>query len=169
MTRALRGEPAATLPPLDDPRVPWRARMLRKAAAARSTARRFDPEPDRVDELRATVERERIAHNARYHNAAPDSTKHEPPATRAEQVQDMLTTGMEPAEIVAHLGIKPGSVVRALERAGRTDLIAPFERLRRQADKKLCPKCEAVWIWPSSTGCRPCANAAAHERKRSAA
>lgn len=156
-----------TLPALNDPRVPWRARMLRKTAAARAGQRRIDEqdELDRVEQLRANVERERIAHELRYrHNI--EARAHEPATTRAQQVEELLSIGMDPAAIVAHLAIKAGSIVRALERAERRDLVPPFEKLRRQDRKVPCPMCGRVLVHQDSTGCRPCANAARSTGRR---
>jgi len=147
-----------TLPPINDPRVPWRIRRLRQAAAGRSTQRRTDAE-ERVDELRAWVERERIAHELRYHTTMPQPHLHEPAQTRVEQIEELTRIGMDPAGVVAHLGIKPGSVVRALERAGRKDLTPPFERLRRRDRKKPCPMCEKELINEESNACRACVSA----------
>ena len=54
-----------------------------------------------------------------------------PASMRAELVAQAIEAGMTAPQIVADMGIKPGSIVRALERAGRKELIADFERMRK--------------------------------------
>lgn len=46
---------------------------------------------------------------------------------RAEDAADLLSAGESPAVIAQRLGIKPRSVARALQRAGRNDLAGAFE------------------------------------------
>lgn len=117
-----------TLPPVTDPRVPWVARMKRKAAQDRAARA-----AERVDELRDWVESERIAHVIRFHCPPPP---HGAKATdRAAWVEKMLSHDVPPDEIVQRSSVGIWALVRALERAERTDLRLPFERLVYAARK----------------------------------
>jgi len=64
---------------------------------------------------------------------APNLTRGKamPVKDRAAYIERALIEGSTAAEIVTDLGIKAGSVVRALERADRRDLIPEFDRLRK--------------------------------------
>lgn len=54
-----------------------------------------------------------------------------PPHDRADLIDAMFEGGLTAEQVVDEMGVRPGSIVRALERAGRVELIAPFEQLRR--------------------------------------
>ena len=67
------------------------------------------------------------------HTPEPDIT---PGATmsrheRAAAVELRIEAGWTCEQIVEEMGVKPGTIVRALERVGRRDLIAGFDRLRK--------------------------------------
>lgn len=61
-----------------------------------------------------------------------------------EEVEAM--SGVDPARICYALGLKPGSVAKAMYRAGRPDLAAPFNALdwhsRKHKLTKLCAPCK---------------------------
>ncbi len=44
----------------------------------------------------------------------------------AEEVEFLHSMGYRPLAVAEHLGIDPGSVARALTRAGRADLAGPY-------------------------------------------
>lgn len=68
-----------------------------------------------------------------------------------EEVEFLRSCGTSDAQIATRLGVQPGSVAKAVRRAGRPDLAAPFERLANAARprgprdrKKVCPGCGGV-------------------------
>lgn len=50
---------------------------------------------------------------------------------RVAAVELCLEAGMTARQIVAEMGVKAGTIVRALERCGRRDLIPEFDQLRK--------------------------------------
>ena len=47
----------------------------------------------------------------------------------AEEVEDLRSYGSSPEDILTALGLKPGTLSRALYREGRADLAHPFDRI----------------------------------------
>ena len=74
----------------------------------------------------------------------------------AEDVEWMLSNGGTVPRILASLGRKPESVARALYRAGRSDLAAPFNREADIARRHPCADCDAL-VAHGSTRCKRCA------------
>lgn len=78
--------------------------------------------------------------------------------TVLEEVEFMLEASESPHTIADMLGIKAGSVARALLRAGRPDLSNRFETARRSQESHPCADCGARVSWRTAERCRPCGN-----------
>jgi hypothetical protein len=85
--------------------------------------------------------------------------------TYAEEVEHLASMGIAPATIIQQLGVKPGSLERALHRAGRHDLAAILAPLACQ--KAACVDCGTPLARAGRQRCRPCYTAT--RRARSAA
>lgn len=84
-------------------------------------------------------------------------TRGRPSAITAEEAEFLLSCGQSPHEICRSLGIKAGSVARAMERAGRQELAATFERVRRATLAHPCVDCGGPVASPAAPRCRRCA------------
>ena len=73
-----------------------------------------------------------------------------------EDVSDLLAAGESPATIASRLSMQPGSVARALYRAGLTDTARVFEAARRSLQHKPCVDCGAHVSCRKAQRCRPC-------------
>lgn len=73
-----------------------------------------------------------------------------------EEVEFLLSCGVSAFRIAAQLGMKPGSVERALHRAGRPDLAPRFTALRHAEERVPCPECGDL-IGRKAKRCYPCA------------
>ena len=77
----------------------------------------------------------------------------------AEDVEWLLSAGVGHTEIAARLKLKPGSVARALYRAGRPDLARPFNSLHVRSRDRQCVDCGGRCSH-TSTRCTACGIAA---------
>jgi hypothetical protein len=71
----------------------------------------------------------------------------------AEEVEFLASTGAAPSAIVQQLDVKPATLVRSLERAGRLDLAMIVRPVVNR--RKPCADCHAP-VDHSSTRCRSC-------------
>lgn len=78
-----------------------------------------------------------------------------PRAVVLEEVEFMLGFGERPNRIADALGLKEGSVSKALYRAGRPDLAVKFERARPERNHP-CVDCGSHVSNPRAPRCRPC-------------
>jgi hypothetical protein len=83
-----------------------------------------------------------------------------------DEVEFMLDAGEAPASIAARLGLKPGSVARALYRVNRPDVAILFEAARRATEGGRCVDCEAPVARRQSSRCRPCGYVQRERTKR---
>jgi hypothetical protein len=79
-----------------------------------------------------------------------------PRAVVVEEVEHLLSFGQPAPSIAKALGIREGSVARALLRAGRPDLAGKFERERRASEAHQCLDCSAPVACPKALRCRSC-------------
>ncbi len=153
-------------------RASWKARQAAVDAHRRATRLTVEQDEERrIAALRARVEAERVAHEARYR---PQPPQPEPPAVhglrkgfmlRSERVrllESMLTPGYDPALILAEMGCKVATIIRACEREGRSDLAAIFRPLEAPRYKHPCRDCGT----PVNHGYARCVRCAGRARVR---
>ena len=128
-------------------RASWRARQA--AVDAHRRANRPAPPPIAAEDPTAREVAEQVAAESRGRRVMPVKE-------RADAVELLLEAGYEPVEIVAQLGIKASSLVRALQHADRRDLVPHFSRLRMHELGRPCPECGRPMFKPSAKSCQPC-------------
>ena len=129
----------------------------------RENADAIRAEAVRIAELRATVERERRAHDKRYHPGELDDA--EPleddalnTAAIIETIDSMLDWTDDVAYICRELGKSAGALEMRMRRADppRPDLARMFMQVRNASRYKPCPDCGRRTSIRSAR-CRPCA------------
>ena len=75
----------------------------------------------------------------------------------AEDVEFLLDTGESAQSIANRVGRSAGGIARALYRARRSDLAAPFEKLSTQARRHPCHDCGTPGVYPGAKRCGRCA------------
>ena len=157
-------------------RASWKARQSAVDAHQRrirtATEDAAAAEAAHIARLRANVEREKAAHEKRYYRepkAAPAKPRLPQGFMRRDErvalIESLLQPGYTAESILAEMGCKVSTAIRACEREGRLDLAALFRPLERDRRRGECKHCGAA-VSRKSERCRRCAQLAGHNVRR---